>query len=133
MITLHEFVSESGRCPVREEHDSRSETVQTNFNVAMAYLVNLPRADWGRPEVGKLGKQKKGYKGYYEIVFFADRVQHRPIGFFWPDEQNFVFLLWATEKGGELKPDDWRKIADKRRVAIESGTVCPQLLDLEDL
>ena len=132
MITLNEYVSESGSRPVRQEYDALSDKVQTTFDVAAQYLLSLPRKDWGRPRVGKLGKEKRGYKNYYEIVHFADRVQHRPIGFFWPDEQTFVLLLWATEKGDKLKPIDWRSIADKRRSAIESGTVCPQLFYPEE-
>lgn len=127
MIKLLQFVTESGKLPVQEHYDDANESLQVAFDVSTDYLLLQPRLGWRRDWAAKLSRQGKGYRDFYEIRFKSGGLQQRPIGFFYPDDQTFILLIWATEKGNELKPTDWHSIADKRRKQIESGRCTPQL------
>ena len=130
MIALKQFVAENGTEPVQEHYAACTVELRTVFDVATAYLIAQPRAGWRRPQAAKLMKGS-GFRDYFEIRFKAGKLEQRPIGFFYPDNDSFVVLLWATEKGGSLDPAKWKAIADKRRKLIEDGTVCPKLFERE--
>ena len=128
MITLTQFVDENGHKPVQSHYADSTDDLRVTFDVATDYLLAQHRGDWRRPAAAKLMKGK-GFRDYFEIRFKSGRLQQRPIGFFHPDDHTFVLLLWATEKGGKLQPENWRATADNRRKLIESGTVSPHLFD----
>ena len=94
--------------------------MQAGLDVALEYLKARDRRDWRRPRAAKLAKTQ-GYRDYFEIRFMADHVQQRPIGYFGPSAGVFTILLWATEKGGKLRPADWYDKAERRRALIERG------------
>ena len=84
----------------------------------MLYLSNQERDLWSRPEYAKLKKCKYDF---YEIRFFSDNTQQRPIGF-WKNENEFIILLMATEKDRKLIPKNWCDTASDRRSKIIDGT-----------
>jgi hypothetical protein len=42
--------------------------------------------------------------GLIEIRFFAENVQHRPLGFYGPLKLEFTIAFFATERGGKFYP-----------------------------
>ncbi len=94
--------------------------MKAGFDVETEYLCRSAKESWTRPHAAKLTKGKKNdFKEYYEIRFFADNTQQRPIGYFGPGDGEFTILIWATEKGDKLKPSTWRQRADNARENIE--------------
>lgn len=113
------YLSNTQHSDVLKKYNDASAAVQAGFDVQLEYLMVRPRTEWRRPEVAKLNN-KVAYKDFFEIRFFADRVQHRPIGFFGPNEDDFTIVLWAIEKGDQLIPKSWNKISNTRREEIKS-------------
>lgn|GEM_PF-1842310 len=118
---IHRYTQAGGRSDVQETYDSGSAERRAELDVALEYLKCRDRGEWRRPKAAKLSKTQ-GYRDYFEIRFMADQVQQRPIGYFGPESGVFTILLWATEKGGTLRPADWYDKAERRRARIESGT-----------
>ncbi len=120
--TFRSFVSDTGRRLVHEWYDGQSPDVQAAFDTALEYLQVQPPHKWVRPHVGILSGK---CKGLIEIIFKADNVQHRPLGFYSPSHI-FTIVFFATEKGGELKPKDACKTAIDRKSLIEKtgGSYC---------
>lgn len=115
------FVSSSGRCEVQNVYDKATASVQAGLDVSLEYLKSRPRGEWCRPHAAKLNKCAE-FRDFFEIRFFADNVQHRPIGFFDQNQNEFTILLWATEKGSKFIPDDWCKIANRRMLETINNT-----------
>jgi hypothetical protein len=111
------YESRGGKTEARDKYLSGSDELKANFDTAVLYLTNLPRSDWTRPRYAKL---KKCRFDFYEIRFFADNTQQRPIGF-WVSDDDFVILLWAKEKGRKLIPENWCVIASDRQGKILDG------------
>lgn len=117
--------SAGGHSEVQECYDAASAALQASFLVAVEYLQEQPRQNWVRPKAAKLQKGGKAdFKEYFEIRFKCENVQQRPIGYFGPKENQFTILIWATEKGGKIRPTTWKTVADNRRIAIENGEDC---------
>jgi hypothetical protein len=129
MWIFKSYEAASGKNDVQERYDRATDGVRAEFEVALEFLEGTPRKDWDRPKAARLHRQK--YPDYYEIRFFADKLQHRPIGYFGPAEDDFTVLLWATEKGNQLQPKSWFKTAEYRRQLLEEGTAnaTPLVLD----
>lgn len=121
MWALKVYATTSGKCDSREEYERGSDDLRAAFDVQMEYLCEQPRQEWRRPKAAMLSKTS-GFKEYFEIRIFADRVQQRPIGYFGPNSGEFTVLLWAIEKGGGFVPKEWHRKADHRREAIEDGS-----------
>ncbi|WP_273207950.1 hypothetical protein [Marinobacter subterrani] len=121
MWNLKCYYSPGGdKSKAQETYNRGSDELKAAFDVEAEYLLKSPKDDWKRPHAAKLSKGKKGdFKEYYEIRFFADNTQQRPIGYFGPGENDFTILIWATEKGNQLKPVTWRDRADNARENIE--------------
>lgn len=94
----------------------QSASVKAAFLNRMNALVKLSENGWDRPDVGQL--RGKECKGLFEIVIFADNVQHRPIGYF-SGKCEFTFVVFAVEKGGKLTPPNICKTAKERIKIIE--------------
>jgi hypothetical protein len=54
------------------------------------------------------------YRDLGKLRFLADRVQHRPLGFFGPTRGDFTLLVWATERDGKWDPPGVRDTALSR-------------------
>ncbi len=76
----------------------------------------MPEDGWDRPDVGQL--RHGDCKGLFEIVLFADKVQHRPIGYF-SGKKEFTFVAFAVEKGNKFEPPNICKTAKARIKLIE--------------
>jgi hypothetical protein len=114
------YLSNTQHSDVLKKYNDASVAVQAGFDVQLEYLMVRPRTEWRRPEVAKLNN-KVAHKDFFEIRFFADRVQQRPIGFFGPNEDDFTIVLWAIEKGDQLIPKGWNKISNTRREEIKNN------------
>jgi hypothetical protein len=73
----------------------------------------------------------KEFRDFFEIRFFANNVQQRPIGYFGPGECDFTILIWAIEKGNKLIPEEWCKKANRFRKKIIEGTANAKPLKFE--
>jgi hypothetical protein len=120
MVKLSWYESPSGRTEARDKYTTGSDDLKANFDIAVLYLISLPRSDWIRPEFAKLDRCKKIFNEYYEIRLKADNVQQRPIGY-WINDDEFVILLWAKEKGKKIIPKNWCIKAEDRRGKLENG------------
>ena len=128
---IHCYCQPNGRSDVQAEYDAGSSDLKANLDVALEFLRVRNRRDWTRPKAAKLSKGG-GYRDYFEIRFMANHVQQRPIGYFGPGHDVFTILLWATEKGGKLRPSDWHAIADRRRTEITNGSASSIKLEQEE-
>ena len=131
MYQIKCYVSRRGKNEIQQIYDEGTDDLQAELMVEIEYLAARSRSDWIRPHAAKL-KNCKGFKDFFEIRLFADKVQQRPIGYFGPDEIDFTILLWAIEKGNKLCPADWCGIANRRRVQIEEGLATSEELIFGD-
>lgn len=116
------YRSATGRNDVSAEYEGGTDELQAGLDVALNYLVHLPRMKWSNPRTHAARLSKQDWPDFYEIRFFANRTQQRPIGFFGPDENVFTIVMWCTEKGGKIIPTTWFKTAFTRRQEILDGT-----------
>jgi hypothetical protein len=76
--------------------------------------------EWREPYT----KQLEGpCDGLVEIRFKADRVQHRPLGFYGPKRMEFTIALIAREIGDRFEPQNACEQALGRKNAILSDPV----------
>lgn len=124
------YISARGQNEVQATYDSGSDDLKAELEVAIEFLKPRERTEWRRPQAAKLSKCKE-FRDFFEIRIFADRVQQRPIGYFGPNPNDFTILLWAHEKGGKLKPENWCKKANRLRneIIAEAATTIELLLD----
>ena len=109
------FLSDGGRDVIRDWYDEQTSEVQAEFDVALSYLREQPPAQWVRPSFGTLTGECAGLG---EIRFKANKVQHRPIGFFGPERMQFTLLLCAIEKGRKFIPKNTCDTAQKRKTIV---------------
>lgn len=114
------YVSHSGRNEIQKKYDASTPTVQAGLTVSLEYLRIRAKPDWQRPAAAKLTKCSK-FRDFYEIRFFAENTQQRPIGYFGPGENDFTILVWAIEKG-RLIPEGWCDEAYAKMQKIQSGS-----------
>lgn len=95
--------------------------MQAELDVALNFLGSLRRELWTNPRrfAARLDKQK--WPDFYEIRFKHKNVQYRPIGFFGPKSDEFTFVIWCTEKGGNILPKTWYNTAKARMDEIKEG------------
>lgn len=65
------------------------------------------------------GKKYRRYRGLGKLLFRADGVQHRPLGFFGPGDRTFTLLVWATERDWTLSPPNVLETAFERMNVIK--------------
>lgn len=124
------YLSPRGKNEIQEIYDSGSDDLRAELEVELAYLSVRSREEWQRPHAAKLSKCEE-FRDFFEVRLFADRVQHRPIGFFGPGQNEFTVLLWAIEKGGKLTPAEWCKKANRLRKQLLNNQATTQPLQLE--
>src|SRR5687767_3618944 len=100
MWKLKCFTNQDGQPIINKWFKNASGELKAAFLIRMADLVKLPNDGWARPDVGQLRKE---CSGLYEIVLYANKTQHRPIGYFSNDGE-FTFLAFAEEKGEKFVP-----------------------------
>jgi hypothetical protein len=131
MWNIKTYKSSGGKNDVQATYDAGTEELKAELEVELDYLKVRGREEWRRPYAAKLSKCNE-FRDFFEIRFCANRVQQRPIGYFGPNGNDFTILLWATEKGGKLKPADWCSKANRRRNEILNGTAEAVPLKLDD-
>ncbi len=124
------YVSPGGKNEIQNTYDSGNDDLKVELEVELEYLSVRDRELWLRPHAAKLSKCSE-FRDFFEIRLFANQVQQRPIGFFGPGQNEFTILLWAIEKGGELKPQEWCKKANRRRLQLIDGETIAKPLELE--
>ena len=121
MPELFSYLSASSKCAMRSAKQWESPTVRGELAASLDYLIDQPRSMWRREYAHKLRPEKDKFRDYFEVRFFADRVQQRPIGFFHPSDDEFIFLFWAIEKQRKLIPDSWSTTCESRRSDLSAG------------
>ena len=116
------FVSESGRDIVRDWYNEQAPEVQAAFDVAIEYLRDQPHVKWVRPYFGTLDGKCAGLG---EIRFKANKVQHRPIGFFGSKRMQFTILFFAIEKDRKFIPKNTCETAQNRKDLVLQNKVHP--------
>ena len=105
--TIRSFRDDRGRDPFDEAYRGQSATVRAEFRAVLNGLkAQREITGWSRENGFDLlaGKRWKKYHGLGKLRFKADRVQHRPLGFFGPSRFGFTLLVWATERDGAFHP-----------------------------
>jgi hypothetical protein len=110
--TFLTYVSPNGVQEVPQWYDAQSPKVQAAFDQRIRVLRQMEPHEWVEPYVKKLRGQ---CTGLVEIRFKADRVQHRPLGFYGPSRSEFTILLCAREIGDRFDPLDACAIALRRK------------------
>jgi hypothetical protein len=110
--TFRTFVSGRGEEEVSGWYDAQSPKVQAAFDQRIRTLAQMRLQEWRDPYTKKL---KGDGSGLIEIRFFADNVQHRPLGFFGPGRGEFTILICAIEQGDDFVPHDAIAIAQRRK------------------
>lgn len=117
MWKLRCFTNQDGK-PISEKwlKEATSE-LKAAFFLRMIALTKLPADGWDRPDVGQL--RHGDCKGLFEIVLKANKIQHRPIGYF-SGNQEFTFLAFAEERDNKFVPPNICSTAQARKALIEN-------------
>lgn len=115
--TFKVYVSASGRSDVQNDINRLNAVVKEHLWTRLKYLTQTRKPDWKRPQAAKL----QGVEEIYEIRFFADRKQYRPLGFFGPGANEFTVLVLAIEKGTRYDPPSAIDTAGRRRKDLLKG------------
>jgi Phage derived protein Gp49-like (DUF891) len=110
------YISARGVDEIRAWYDKQPPAVRAKFLSRLQFLAQTPRAGWKREPFDLL---KEPYAGLGEIRFKANRVQHRPLGFFSPGS-TFTLVICAQEKNNRFVPRDAPDIALARKREIEA-------------
>src|SRR5438045_3415322 len=101
--TFRTYVSPQGEEEVAQWYAGQTPTVRAAFDQRLRNLVQMKPQEWREP----YAKQLEGScDGLVEIRFKADRVQHRPLGFYGPRRMEFTITLMAREIGDRFEPKD---------------------------
>jgi hypothetical protein len=110
--TFRTYVSARGQLEVPLWYDQQTPKVQAAFDQRLRHLQQMQISEWIEPYTKRL---KGECTGLVEIRFHADRVQHRPLGWFGPSPKEFTILLCAREIGDRFDPPNACKIALGRK------------------
>jgi len=126
--TFRSYVDPNGAEAVAEWYGQQSAKVQAKFDERLRNLQQMRPDEWRDP----YSKQLHGEcDGLVEIRFKANRVQHRPLGFFGPGRMEFTVLFFAVEKGDRFVPRDACERALRRRDAVVSDPNASTVFDVE--
>lgn len=120
MWKINCYVAPSGKNEVQARYSSGTDDLKAGLEVELDYLRVRERSEWRRPHAAKMSKCLE-FRDFFEIRFFSERLQQRPIGYFGPKNNEFTLLLWAVEKGGKFLPENWCSKANDRRNQIING------------
>ena len=102
---------------MQEWYERISTGSQAKFRTRMLYLASTPQHKWEAPPRYPYAK-RVGDK-IWEIRFLYGRIQHRPLGFFGPEQGVFTFVLGAREQNGRFVPRNALAIAVNRKHQIQ--------------
>ena len=110
--TFRTYVSARGEAEVPTWYDLQTLKVQATFDQRLRTLQQMEISEWRDP----YSKRLKGKcDGLIEIRFLADRVQHRPLGWFGPSQREFTILFCAREIGDRFDPPNACEVALGRK------------------
>lgn len=112
------YVSPAGTRKFDQWYNALDPAAQAAFDTLLEFLAQRSRSEWTRPDFDLLSGK---HSGLGEIRFKANKVAHRPLGYFGPNRAEFTFLLGATKKGKNYDPRDALDTAVKRMKEIKSG------------
>jgi len=126
--TFFKYRSPNGADPIRrwqEEFPEVWEELRTN----LLYLRNVDRKLWVRPAFDVLsGKHRK----ICEHRIKAGKIEHRPLGCFYPERGSYTFLVGAQKKMVVYVPKGAKDTAERRRRELESGDAEVEELSIEE-
>lgn len=93
------FVSERRESTVHSWYQGQTPKARAVFDTTLKYLRD--RLKWDMPYARVLEGE---CDGLIEIRFKAEKVQHRPLGFYGPLILEFTIVFFATERDGEFNP-----------------------------
>ena len=126
--TFRSYVSSDGDEEVADWYEAQPQGVRAKFDRRLHDLRQLKPNEWREP----LTKQLEGNcDGLVEIRFKADRVQHRPLGFYGPGRMEFTILLCAREVGDRFDPADACDRALRRRDEVLQNPRASRVIDVE--
>lgn len=104
-----------------KEYRERSIEARAEFRSTLNGLRDQPTiVGWCRPRgFDRLSGQ---YRALGKLRFKVRNVQHRPLGFFGPDQKTFTLLAWATERDGKFDPPNIRDTALRRMNMVLEDT-----------
>ena len=124
--TFRSYVFPNGEDEVAIWYGSQSTKVRATFDRRLHDLQQMAPHEWREPYT----KQLEGNcDGLVEIRFKADRVQHRPLGFYGPDKLEFTIVLCAIEQGDRFDPLDACVIALRRKDEIARKLRVSRVID----
>ncbi len=110
--TFRTYISPQGYEEVTRWYVAQSPPVQAAFDQRLRNLSQMSPQEWREPYT----KQLEGAcDGLVEIRIKADRIQHRPLGFYGPGRMEFTIVLMAREIGDQFEPRDACEIALGRK------------------
>lgn len=115
--TFRCYVSTRGTDEIRDWYDKQSGAVQAKFDSRLKFLAQRERNEWKREPFALL--KGKECEGLGEIRFKANRVQHRPLGYFSPGNV-FTFVICAEERGRKFVPKKACQIGLSRKAEIDA-------------
>lgn len=87
-------------------YNSGTPEMRAKFISRLKFLAAAPRDKWVRPLFDVLSGECRGLG---EVRFKANKIEHRPLGFFSPGNV-FTFVFFAIEKGGSFEPKSACKV-----------------------
>lgn len=126
MIGISAFVPDQGVDVLSEWFHTAGNMEKAKLDSRMLHLRQQRREKWTRPFYDTLRD------GVGEVRFKANRIQHRALGFFGPDQNEFTFLILAT-KTNRFNPPNAIDIAVERRKLILSGNAARHVITRWDL
>ena len=115
---FHAYVSATGRPKFQEWYDALTIPAQAALDANLAFLIQRPQHEWGRPQFAMLSGK---HAGIGELRFTVEKIVFRPFGFFGPTAASFTLLVGASKKGQIYSPRQARDTAVKRMNEIQSG------------
>lgn len=112
--TFKSYLNEDGTDDFDMWLNTRPKTARAKMLERVDAFRHQPQSNWN----GKRSKQLHGFNQLLEIRFKADKVQHRPIGFFGPQKGEFTLLIGALEKGGKFVPKNAPEKAEQRKAIV---------------
>src|SRR5262245_40305831 len=96
MILLRSYRCDDGPDVVSIWHEQEAGKVKAGLAARMAHLRQQPREGWIRPYYDIL----EDADGIGSVRWKVERIQHRGLGYFGPQRNEFTFLLFTTKADG---------------------------------
>jgi len=121
------YLSSTGANQVQKAINQLSSAAREAMKSEFRHLAVSPRAEWRRPRAAQL----KGYENLVEIIFKADKVQWRAVGFHGPSALQFTITALCTHKANVYAPQDALDTAARRKREVQSGQASTASLQVD--